>query len=103
MNKKVRYMYMPKDKKKEVRIGFKNTKVGKSATSLLNRLLVEGIACIVMGIIMFVSAITDKSEWHYYMLSIILIIAGVVFLVAQWIIRYAKYDKYVAELNKKSK
>ena len=103
MNRKVRYMYMPKDKKKEVRNSFKNTKVGKSAISLLNRLLIEGILCIGMGIIMLVSSIIDRMEWHYYALAIILIVAGIVFFIAQWFIRYAKYDKYVEQLNKKAK
>jgi hypothetical protein len=42
-------------------------------------------------------------EWHYYGLSIILIIGGVVFLIAQYCIRLAKYDKYIEEMNKKSK
>ena len=41
MNKKIRYMYMPKEKRKEVREKFKNTKAGRSANILLKRLLVE--------------------------------------------------------------
>ena len=103
MNRKVRYMYMPKDKKKVIRTKYTSTKEGKNSITILNRLFLEGILCLIIGIIMLVYSIIDKMEWHYYGLSIILIIGGVVFLIAQYCIRLAKYDKYIEEMNKKSK
>jgi hypothetical protein len=94
---------MPKEKRKEVREKFKNTKAGRSANILLNRLFIEGLLCVVMGIAMLIYSIIDKMEWHYYGLSIVLMIAGTVFLFGQWFIRYAKYDKFIKEMAKKAK
>ena len=103
MKSKIRYKYMPKDKRREVRTEFKNTKYGKQRCSVLNRLFVEGILCFVMGVALLVYSIIEKMQWHYYGLAILLTVCGVIFVIAQIVVRYMEYDKYISESNKKKK
>ena len=103
MKNKVRYKYMPKDKRKVVRNEFKNTKYGKQRCGVLNRLFVEGILCLIMGTILLVYSIVSHMEWHYYGLAILLILGGVVFTIAQVVVRHMEYDKYIEESKKKKR
>ena len=103
MKNKVRYKYMPKDKRKVVRNEFKNTKYGKQRRGVLNRLFVEGILCLIMGTILLVYSIVSHMEWHYYGLAILLILGGVVFTIAQVVVRHMEYDKYIEESKKKKR
>ena len=103
MKSKIRYKYMPKDKRREVRSEFKNTKYGKQRCSVLNRLFAEGVLCFIMGIAFLIYSIIEKMEWHYYGLAILLTIGGVVFVIAEIVVRNMEYDNYISESNKKKK
>ena len=47
---------------------------------VLKRLLIEGIGCILFGIIFLVSAIINKGSWYEYLLIVGLFLSGSVFI-----------------------
>ena len=103
MKREVRYKYMPKDKRVEVRDKFKNTEYGKSKIGVLRRLTFEGILCIVVGVLYLIYAFGFSKQPYDYALGTVLIISGIGFVCGQRIIRYREYDKFIAETAKNKK
>ena len=94
------YKYLKEEDKKKVREEFKKTKRGASVLPILNRLILEGIVCVLLAIYLLVYTFIKKGEWWNYTLAAMLLIAGVVFLIAQLNLRIKNYNIY---LNTKRK
>ena len=47
---------------------------------VLKRLLIEGIGCILFGVIFLVNALLNKGSWYEYLLIVGLLLSGSVFI-----------------------
>ena len=47
---------------------------------VLKRLLIEGIGCLLFGVIFLVSAIVNTGSWYEYLLIVGLLLSGSVFI-----------------------
>ena len=94
------FKYLKKEDKKRTIEEFKKTKRASSVLPILNRLILEGIACIGIAIYLFVNTLINEEEWWYYTFVIMLLIAGFVFLIAQYHLRVKNYNIF---LNTKRK
>ncbi len=89
------YSEMSKEEKKDVRKTYKITNKGSELNPILNRLVIEGIVCFVMAIIMVCFIVFyEYSVWLFALVGI-LVIAGLVFLIAQRNIRIKEYNKFI--------
>ncbi len=47
---------------------------------ILKRLLIEGVGCLLFGIIFLVNALLNKGSWYEYLLIVGLLLSGSVFI-----------------------
>ncbi len=89
------YQKLTKEEKKNVVAAYKITNRGSQMYPVLNRLVIEGIICLILAIIMILAIIFfEYSVWLFALIGI-LIIAGLVFLIAQRKIRMKEYNRFM--------
>ncbi len=97
------YNELTKEAKKELKNKYENTKKGKTLTDTLNRLFFEGLFLVVCFIVIVAAIfIADLSGW-YWVIAILTIIFGVIFLVGQHIIRIKEYNRFFSQMTKTEK
>ncbi len=70
-------------KKKDLE-AYKNTKRGSKVYPTLNRLFIDGLFCFLCAIFLVVSTmITHDSNW-FYIAAVILVIAGIFFMIMSY-------------------
>ncbi len=94
------YNNLSKEEKKEVRNNYKKTKKGESLSATLNRLVIEGLFLLVCFVVIVGAILIYDLAWWYWCFAVMTIIAGPVFLIAQYRIRMNEYNKYIQANNK---
>ncbi len=97
------YKYLSKAAKKELIRQYTNTERGKNLSVTLNRLVGEGLFCLVAFVVILISVLRGELAAWYWIFIVLTFIAGVVFLVGQQLIRRKEYNKYFRELSKTEK
>ena len=64
---------------------------------VLNRLLIEGIGCLIFAVLFLVSAIFNKGRWYDYVLAVGLLLSGITFLYKSITIRKKMHLKKKAK------
>ena len=99
------YSILTKEQKKELKAKYRNSKRGAQMLPRLNRLVFEGLFLIIFPVILIIVGIfTKEMYWWMWTLLVACIIAALVFLLGQLIIRNNEYEnflKYQNELKKK--
>ena len=97
------YKELANDSKKELRKKYENSKRGNELTKTLNRLFIEGVFLIIcFFVIVGAIYIADLSKW-YWVIAVITILFGIIFIVGQSIIRRQEYNKFFRQLTKTEK
>ena len=97
------YNELSKEAKKQLINKYVGTKKGKALSDTLNRLLLEGLVLIVCFVIVLVAIfVADLASW-YWIVAILSLIFGLVFLIGQHLLRMKEYNKFFNQLNKTEK
>ena len=99
----IMYKELAKSEKKELRKKYENSKRSKDLVKTLNRLFIEGVFLIIcFFVIVGAIYIVDMSKW-YWVIAVITLVFGLVFLIGQFIIRRQEYNKFFGQLSKTEK
>ena len=99
----IMYKELAKSGKKELRKKYETSKRGKELVKILNRLFLEGVFLIICFVVIVGAIyIVDLSKW-YWIIAVITLVFGLVFLIGQFIIRRQEYDKFLGQLTKTEK
>ena len=95
------YKKLSKVEKKKVKDEYRRTAKGIKLSPILDRLVIEGIACLLFAIGITIGIIYfEFSKWYFIIVGL-LVISGIVFLIAQNNIRKKEYNKFIS--SKKGK
>ena len=83
MKKYITYNSLNKEEKKDAIKKFNRTKKGAEVNKIYLRLIIEGIASILIGLGLIVYAIVKKESWIYYLFGGLLIVFGIFFLISE--------------------
>ena len=99
------YQILTKDEKKSCRDKYRVSKRGAKMLPRLNRLIYEGLFLIIFPIILIIaSLIINEKSWWMWTLAGACFLAGITFLIGQYLVRITEYNnflKYQNELKKK--
>lgn len=93
---RLKYYSLNKDEKKELKNNFYNTEFGKSIKNRLDRLFLIGIIGILFSVYLFIN---PSNKWDI-VTGVILVIAGVIFLVGSFKVRIKKLNDYLVKQKK---
>lgn len=94
------YKNLSKEDKKEVRENYKKTKKGEKLSHTLNRLVIESFFLLLCFCVVIGAIFIYKLAWWYWCFAIMILIASLVFFIAQYRIRIGEYNKFVKANNK---
>ena len=90
------YNKLSKEEKKQLRDSYSKTKKGSSLTYTLNKLVVEGLFLLVCTVIILGAGLfTNEMALWMWTLAGLTTFCGILFIVAQYIIRMKEYNKYL--------
>ena len=73
--------------------------LGNSKASILRRLFVEGLLALLIGIGLIIYYFLGSQEVVILVVGITSVVAGLVFLIGQYVMSNKKYEKYRKEQN----
>ena len=73
--------------------------LGNSKASILRRLFVEGLLALLIGIGLIIYYFLGNQEVVILVVGITSVVAGLVFLIGQYVMGNKKYEKYRKEQN----
>ncbi len=97
------YKDLTSEEKRKIREGYISTRKGKELTNNLNRLLIEGIICLVSCVVIVVLTLIYDLAWWYWFFAGLTLFCGILFLLGQYFIRMKEYNKFLIHDNKKGK
>ena len=80
---------------------FKNTKRGNKVYPTLNKLMIDGILCILCAIFLIVTTIIFKDGIYFYVLAGILVLFGIYFLYTSHRLKMHEITKMMENEKKK--
>jgi len=98
------YKNMTKEEKERVRKEYYNTKKGRAMANNLNRLVFEGVFCLITSVAVLIAIFVMKLHWWYWFFFALTLICGLLFLGGQFFIRNREFEWYVGakvKLDKK--
>ena len=98
------YKDLTKEEKRELRANYEKTKKGSSLTFTLNKLIVEGLFLLICTVVVIGAGLfTNEMAWWMWTLAGLTTFCGLLFLIAQYIIRIKEYNKFLRYDYKPSK
>lgn len=94
------YSSLNKEEKKVIRDKFMKTNKAKEILPIFNRLIIEGIACLICGTLLVIFSLMTDTKWYYLVIGTTCLIAGFIFLIAQ---HYYRIKQYNMMMNKTKK
>ena len=88
------YQDLTDEEKKSLRFEYIKTQKGYEMIARLNRLVLEGLFCLVTFVVTICAIfILDLASWYWAFVGLTLI-CGILFLSGQYIIRMKEYNKF---------
>ncbi len=95
------YDKLSKSEKKKIDVEYRRTAKGIKLCPVLDRLIIEGIACLLFAIGITIGIIYfEFSKWYFIVVGL-LVVSGIVFLIVQHNIRKKEYNKFISSKKKR--
>lgn len=100
---KYKYQTLTKEDKKDARLKFYETELGKDLKIRFNRLFIYSAILLIFGISILIEAIIKNRDFSYYAYSIILLIAGFSFIILRHFVMIRKVNDFIISKKNKKK
>lgn len=93
--------YLSKEDQKKIYQNYKKTPTGQAQLARLLRLIVTGVLSILLSIYLLVTNYQEHTKWFTYLIPIVLLIAGLTFIISSFILKRKSLNTYYVK-NKRS-
>ena len=97
------YKELSKEEKKDLVNQYKNTKKGKDLYFNFTRLVIEGLLCLVCSVVLVVLVLMFDFSWWFWFYAGLTTFCGVLFLIAQYVLRLKEYNRFYKNGYRKNK